>query len=104
MTNENYGQDKIEIPKDKGRSFLEIARILGEENYSGPFDGGEKDSYKFEPVDKRYNFVIINPVKGIMEFNYIFPEGKEQSQKRFLRIKKTIENKFNKELQNATRI
>ena len=99
---ENY--ELIEIPKDKGRSFLEIVRILGEESYSGPFDGGEKESYRFVPVDRKHNVVKVNPIKGVMEFNYISPDGKEQSQKRFLRIKNTIENKFNRELQNATRI
>ena len=93
-TREIYDRDKIEIPKDEGKSFLEISNMLSIENYSGPFDGGEKDAYRFETMDRNNNFIIVNPVKGTMKFNYISSDGKEQSKKRFLSIKKSLENKF----------
>ena len=88
-----YDEDTIEIPRDHGRSFLGILEILSQHHYSGPFGDG-KDSYRFNTTDNRNNFILVNPIEGVMTFFYTSPEGKKENETKFLSIKRTIEIKF----------
>ena len=88
--------DMVKIPEGTGKPFLDITQLLSENSYSGPYDVYGEDFYRFVPIHGRKNTVLVNPVEGIMMFIYPSLDDKEKNGKKFLDIKKTIEEKFKK--------